>query len=515
MSERKLHILLSCAAVLLVLSAILPLLFLFSGETSAAAPELPPEEAAPQPLAALRDADAEMRGLWIATVNNINFPSKRGLSAAALAAELDDIVAFAAENGFNAILFQVRPAADALYKSDIFPASKFVSGEAGKEPDGGFDCLGYLVGAAHEKKIAVHAWVNPLRVTTGSKTYPQTDRTALPAGSPATEQPETVVEYADGKLYFNAGLPEVRSLVADGVREICENYEVDGIIFDDYFYPYPVEGATFDDDEAYAAYGGDFADRGDFRRDSVNKLVKACYDAVKSVDTDIRFGVSPFGIWRNNDGENGGSATRGLSAYDSIYCDALAWVKGGYVDYLAPQLYWSFDTASARFDTLADWWGRALDGSGVDLYICHGVYRYADGDMESGEMTRQTEYARKLYAYKGSLYYGYAALRDDARGARSELCALFEKAIFYPAYTDDGSLPVATGLYDGLHVTDASLVVSGSSNPAYALSINGITPYRKKDGSFTLTLSLRTGDNLITLQNGREKREFIVVRDAS
>lgn len=514
MSERKLHILLSCAAALLLLSAALPLLLLFSGETVAAAPTLPQEEGEPKPLAALNDSCREMRGLWIATVNNINFPSKRGLSASALAAELDGIVAFAAENRFNAIMFQVRPAADALYSSELFPASKFVSGEAGKEPDGGFDCLGYLVRAAHESGIAVHAWVNPLRVTTGSRTYPQTDRTLLPPDSPAAKHPEAVVEYADGKLYFNAGLPEVRALVADGVREICENYDVDGIIFDDYFYPYPVEGATFDDDGAFAAHGGGFASRGDFRRDSVNKLVNACYDAVKSVDEGIRFGVSPFGIWRNNDGENGGSATRGLSAYDSIYCDALAWVDGGYVDYLAPQLYWSFDTASARFDTLADWWGRALDGSGVDLYICHGVYRYAEGGMEGGEMARQTEYARELYAYKGSLYYGYAAMRDNALGVQNELCAMFEKEIFYPAYTDDGSLPVIAGLYDGARVADTSLVVSGSSNLAHPLSINGITPYRKKDGSFTLTLSLRTGDNLITLQNGRERLEYVVVRPA-
>ena len=359
----------------------------------------------------------------------------------------------------------------------------------------------------------MYAWVNPLRVTTGSAAYPQTDRSALPADSYAAKHPETVVAYADGKLYFNVGLPEVRTLVADGVREICENYAVDGIIFDDYFYPYPVDGAAFDDDAAYAAYGADFADRADFRRDSVNKLVKACYDAVKAADPAIRFGVSPFGIWKNGDGENGGSATRGLSAYDAIYCDALAWVKGGYVDYLAPQLYWSFDTASARYDTLCEWWNRALDSSGVDLYINHGAYRYAEGKMESGEMTKQTAYARDLYAYRGSLYYGYAALRDNAGGLTDEVRALFAKAISYPDYVDDGSLPTLAAVQDGAHVTEASLPLVGKSNLAYPISINGITPYRKKDGSFSLTLALGDGANLITVQNGAAKLELIVTKD--
>lgn len=513
MNETKLNILLSCAALLLLLSAVAPLVLIFSGQTVAAAPALPAEEAAPAALPALSDADAEMRGLWIATVNNINFPSRRGMTASALAAELDGIVDFAAENGFNAIFFQVRPAADALYRSSLFPQSKFVSGEAGKAPDGDFDCLGHLIRAAHEKQIAVHAWVNPLRVTAGSAAYPQTDRTALVKDSFAATHPDAVVAYADGKLYFNPGLPEVRELVADGVREICENYAVDGIIFDDYFYPYPVDGAVFDDDAAYAAYGGDFADRADFRRDNINKLVRACYDAVKETDPAMRFGVSPFGIWKNADGENGGSATRGLSAYDAIYCDALAWVAGGYVDYLAPQLYWSFDTESARFDTLAAWWSRALDASGVDLYINHGAYRYAEGKVESGELTRQTEYARELYAYRGSLYYGYAALCDNAGGVTDEVKALFSKAISYPDYTDNGTLPALAAARDGMHVTDASLKLSGTSNPAYAVSVNGITPYRKKDGSFTLTLALRDGDNLITVQNGAAVLTLVVVKD--
>ncbi|MBQ8837571.1 MAG: family 10 glycosylhydrolase [Clostridia bacterium] len=426
MTDLKIKILIFAAAVLLVLSAVIPLAAAFAP----AADLVPPQAAvADEPSADIAAAE-EMRALWIATVNNINFPSKKGLSREKLAAELDGIVDFAAENGFNAIMFQVRPTADALYDSNLFPASKFVSGECGKAADDGFDCLGYLLEAAHAKSIAVHAWVNPLRVTSGNTTYPQTDIAALPESSPARQHEECVVAYADGKLYFDAGQPYVRSLVAAGVKEICEKYDVDGIIFDDYFYPYPSDGAAFDDAATYAEYG-DGMTLADFRRDSVNQLVKLCYETVKSVDETVQFGVSPFGIWQNSDGKNGGSATRGLEAYDSIYCDALAWARGGYVDYLAPQIYWSFDTKAAPFDTLAEWWNEALRGTGVKYYISYGVYRYADGAMESGEVSRQVEFARGLDNCRGGMYYGYAALKANSDGVTDELAEAFEKSVIY------------------------------------------------------------------------------------
>lgn len=512
MLDTRFKIFISAAVLLLVLSAVLPLVYIFSGGNTVFAAEPPAAETAVQTLAAIEGVEDEMRGIWIATVNNINFPSKQTLTASELAAELDGIVAFSKENGFNTILFQVRPAADALYKSEIFPASKFVSGSAGVTPDGGFDCLAYLLEAAHAEGIAVHAWVNPLRVTTGNTSYPQTDLSALPASSPAVQNPDWVVAYADGKLYFDAGIPAVRQLVADGVREICENYDVDGIIFDDYFYPYPSGDAEFDDADTFALYGENFEDIADFRRDNINRLVELCYDTVKDVDASIRFGVSPFGIWQNNDGQNGGSATRGLSAYDRIYCDALAWAKGGYVDYLAPQLYWSFDTAAAPFDTLAEWWSRALDGTGVTLYINHGAYRYADGGMASGEMQRQTEYVRDLYSCRGSLYYGYAALRDNAEGILSELHALFETEITCFNYVDDGSALTLDSYSDGDTTASASALICGRSNLAYPISVNGITPLRHKDGSYSITLALAVGDNLITVQNGEERIDILLTR---
>ncbi len=511
MSDKKAKILIYLAAALILLSPILPLCLAFGGGEPLSL-IMPPAAEGEESVLAQFSPTAEMRGLWIATVNNINFPSKQGLSKKALEKELSDIVDFADKNGFNAIMFQVRPAADALYKSEIFPQSRYVSGTLGKAADGGFDCLGYLLEKAHARAVAVYAWVNPLRVTSGSAKYPQTDISALPKDSPAAKNPEWVRAYADGKLYFDAGIPEVRELVSDGVREICENYDVDGIIFDDYFYPYPTDGEEFDDSATFEKYGTEYENIGDFRRDSVNKLVELCFNAVKETEEDIMFGVSPFGIWKNASGDNGGSATSGLSAYDSIYCDALAWASGGYVDYIAPQIYWSFDTSAAPYQTLADWWSRALDGTGVALYINHGAYRYEEGGMTDGELTRQVEYARELYSYRGSMYYGYAALKNNAGCCLDETAALFEYEVGYYDYVDDGTSLTVDSYSSGDVVYSDKALICGKSNAAYPISVNGITPLRDKKGNYSITLSLMVGENLIIVANGEEKCEILLSR---
>ena len=510
MSDTRAKVLIYLAAFLLLISPLLPLFITFGGGVPLAVMAEAAKVSEDTPLDNFY-AD-EMRGLWIATVNNINFPSKKGLSKKALEKELSAIVDFASENGFNTIMFQVRPAADALYRSEIFPQSKYVSGTCGKAADGGFDCLSYLLKRAHEKGIDIYAWVNPLRVTSGSATYPETAVSALPESSPARQNDAWVKPYADGKLYFDAGIPEVRTLVASGVREICENYDIDGIIFDDYFYPYPKDGAEFDDSETFEKYGGEFEDIGDFRRDSVNKLVKESYDAVKEVDTDIRFGISPFGIWQNAKENGDGSATNGLSAYSEIYCDALAWAKGGYVDFLAPQLYWTFETASAPYGTLAEWWSRALDGTGVDLYINHGVYRYDEGKMDGGELTRQVDFARKLYSYRGSMYYGYAALSKNSGGVCDEISGIFGKNYGYYDYVDDGAVLTIDSYESGDVISSETALIFGRSNLAYPISVNGITPLRDKEGNYSITLALRRGENLVIVSNGSQKCEILINR---
>ena len=438
----------------------------------------------------------EMRGVWIASTININYPSEPGLSKNQLQAELDDIVKNASETGLNAIFFQVRPTADALYPSKIFPYSKYISGRQGQAPDGDFDSLAYLLEKANAAGIAVHAWVNPYRVTMYSS-----DEAELCDTNPAVLHPEYTVKYADGKTYFNPALPEVRALVADGVRELAENYpSLAGIHFDDYFYPYPKDGAEFDDAAAYALYGNGM-DKAEWRRENVNALIKASYEAIKAVNPNIEFGVSPFGIWANDgsDTPEKGSTSSGLEAYSSLYCDALAWAKGGYVDYLIPQLYWSFATKAAPFDNMARWWNAALDGTGVEYYIGHAAYKAPD--YAENELGIQVEFARNLLCYRGSVFYGYEDIKNNTCGLKDKLKSLYAKPVVYtetPQETASVYQP-----YNNSNSTSPTVTLVGGSDTRYPLTINGEKISRTKSGLFSYYGTIGAGINVFTLvQNG-------------
>lgn len=367
---------------------------------------------------------SEMNGVWIASISNIDFPSKPDLSADELKVELDAIVENVEESGLDTIFFQVRPSSDALYSSDIFPVSRYLS----KEGILVIDPLEYIIEAASAKGISVHAWINPLRVAVGGTVE------ELPDGHPAKEHPEWCVKYADGKIYFDCGIPEVRQLIADGISEIIEGYDVEGIVFDDYFYPYPQyetdsEGnktiAAFGDSATFGQYGSEYDDIGDWRRENVNCLVKLAYDTVKSTDKNCIFGVSPFGIWKNGYGDISGSATRGSQSYYDIYCDSISWVNGGYVDYIAPQLYWRAEESAASYTALCDWWAMMVEDTGVGLFISHGAYRYDGWESPQGIMTSQVEYAKKFESYKGSFFYGYEEIEANTMGIRDEIHALY------------------------------------------------------------------------------------------
>ena len=361
----------------------------------------------------------EALGVYVPTGYNIAFPSRPDLSASELEAECDALVADVGSLGLNTLILQVRPECDAFYDSDIFPVSRWLSTDRALT----YDVLDRIVKTAHEKNISVIAWVNPLRVSAGNATLDD-----LPDSSPVKSGTlsECVVSYG-GRLYLDPARPEARDLVCRGVTEIVEKYEVDGILFDDYFYPYSVYEtdengnellAVFDDAESYAAYGSEYDDVGDFRRNNVNLMISEVYDAIKAVDKRCRFGVAPFGIWKNLSGEDG--STHGLESYFELYCDTLAWCEAKTVDFIAPQIYWSLDSETASFRDLAAWWSKKLSGSGVSLLFSHAAYRYGE-DFAPGEMTRQTELAKGLEGYAGSFYYSYAAFRDNLSGIRDEV----------------------------------------------------------------------------------------------
>lgn len=461
-------------------------------------------------LRGIINPDSEVRGVWIASVYNIDYPSRADLSADQLKAEIDSILDTCEANNLNTVFFQVRPSCDALYDSDIYPVSRSLSSNGNLV----FDPLEYIVSEGHQRNIFIHAWVNPLRVTNNT-----TDLTTLPENSPARQNPSWVTAYDDGKLYLNAGVPEVADLVIEGVREIVRKYDVDGIVFDDYFYPYPVYNedgalADFADDEQFAAYGKGYASKADWRRDNINRIIEGVYNTVHETDPDCVFGVSPFAIWQNNDGKNGGSNTKGFEAYHSLYCDATAWIRGGYIDYISPQIYWRFSDSSSAFDTLCRWWNAQLDGSDVKLYVSHASYRYEDGewDSPSGQLSEQISFARSEKSYRGSIFYGYDEIKRNINGAADEVKKSFGKEIIYSDIQSNGMPVSIVSPADGSTTTDNTTYIIGSSDPYYVLTMNGEKVSRTKSGYFSVYVDLKLGENKFVFEQNGEVYVYTVTR---
>lgn len=362
----------------------------------------------PSAGATQQPAQDGMRGVWVSTIYNIDYPSAQGLTADQLRSEADTILDNIAQMGLNTVFLQVRPSADALYDSDIFPASRYVSGTVGQAPDEDFDVLAYWIEAAHARGLQLHAWLNPYRITKDG----QSEYDALPDDSPAKQHPEWTVVYEDN-YYFNPGLPAVQELVVDGAAEIVQNYDVDGIHLDDYFYP----GTDFADEATFARYGKDFDDIGDWRRNNVNELIAALDETLHEIDPTLSFGVSPAGIWDNKANNPKGSDTNGRSSYAEIYCDSVEWIKSGTVDYICPQLYWSIGYEIADFEVLVNWWQQIVATSDVALYIGIGAYRAAEaepGDTWYGtdELQRQLTLLDNSIDIQGEVFFSYNSLQS-------------------------------------------------------------------------------------------------------
>ncbi|MBS7528667.1 family 10 glycosylhydrolase [Fusibacter paucivorans] len=359
-------------------------------------------------------ADTTMKGLWVATVYGIDYPSSSTQDSERLKADADQILKTAKAAGMNAVFLQVRPTGDALYPSALFPWSKFLTGTEGVAPSDSFDPLAYWVTQAHAMGIELHAWINPYRVTRDMSKSEVDPYAKLSAENIARQHPEWTVRHTDGNIYFNPGLPAVEKLIVNGVAEIVEHYDVDGIHFDDYFYP----GQNFEDSAAYTQYCYSGEALADFRRRVVTHMIKEVDTRVHAIDPTCQFGVSPFGIWANDTSLKEGSQTRGSQSYFSHYADTKKWVEEGYVDYIAPQLYWYIGYDIADYQVLAEWWTDVVADTDVDLYIGHGAYRIQNEDSSkpwygTTELTKQINLNQSLQQIKGSLYYNYSAFEAN------------------------------------------------------------------------------------------------------
>jgi len=319
----------------------------------------------------------DMKGIWVATVYNLDYPSSPTTDVNTLKSEIKTILNNISEMGYNAVFFQVRPSADSFYKSDIFPWSKYLTGQNGLAPLDGFDPLTFLAEEAHKKGIEVHAWINPYRITKkGDEEY-----ASISSESPAKKHPEYVVKYSDGNYYFNPGIPEVRKMVVDGAVEIVKNYQIDGIHMDDYFYP----GTSFNDTETYNKYRNGFSNIEDWRRNNVDLLIQEINEAVHKANKNVSFGISPFAIWMNSSSSSLGSNTKGTESYNSHYADTRKWVQNSWIAYIAPQIYWEVGHKSANYAELLSWWNNVASGSRTKLYI--GLADYKSVGVSSKSVT--------------------------------------------------------------------------------------------------------------------------------
>jgi uncharacterized lipoprotein YddW (UPF0748 family) len=367
---------------------------------------------------AAHNVQTQMRGVWISTLANIDWPTAKGLSVAQQQQQFIRILDKVQQMHMNTVIVQVRPEADALYPSKLFPWSQYLTGVQGKNP--GYDPLAFMLKEAHARNIQFQAWINPYRVSVQGDIY------QLAPNNPARLHPDWVVRYG-GQLYFNPGLPQVRDYVIKGIMEVVNKYDVDGIHFDDYFYPYRSAGQTFNDRAAYRKYGQGFHSLGDWRRHNDNLLVKGIHDAIKAVKPSVSFGISPFGVWRNKSTDPTGSATHaGAQNYDNLYADTRTWIKNNWLDYIAPQVYWCIGFAPAAYNVLVPWWAHEVDGSHVQLYIGMAVYKIGRAGQPSAwfnpnQMPDQLAFDKKYPEVQGNMYFSMRELFKNPLGFTDKL----------------------------------------------------------------------------------------------
>ena len=362
----------------------------------------------------------EFRGAWIQAVNG----QFKGIPTEQLKQILIDQLNSLQGAGINAIIFQVRPEADALYASQLEPWSRFLTGTQGKAPDPYWDPMAFMIEECHKRGMEFHAWINPYRVKT-------TLKNELAPMHIYNLHPDWFVKYGD-QLYFDPALPESRRHICMVVSDIVSRYDVDAIHMDDYFYPYPAKGLDFPDDASFARYGGGFSSRGDWRRSNVNVLIKKIHETIRELKPWVKFGVSPFGIYRNQSSDPLGSKTNGLQNYDDLYADVLLWARNGWIDYNIPQIYRQIGHPAADKETLVKWWAKNTENR--PLFIGQSVMntvQNADPQNPSiNQLPRKMALERSFQTIEGSCQWPASAVVENAGKYRDALVTEYFK---YPA----------------------------------------------------------------------------------
>ena len=373
-------------------------------------------------------AKPEFRGVWVATVDNIDWPSEGNFNSDLQKAEFIKLLEMHKRNGINAMIVQIRPAADALYPSQYEPWSEWLTGKQGHPPVPYYDPLEFMITETHKRKMTFHAWMNPYRAefTIGVSTISATHITRL--------HPDWFLPYGD-KRYFDPGNKAVQQYVAGVVKDVVSRYAVDGIHFDDYFYPYRITGKEFPDNASYQQYGKGLT-KDDWRRSNTDSIIAMLSRIIKSVNKTCQFGISPFGIWRNADKDpvNGSKTNGAASNYDDLYANILLWLKNGWLDYVAPQLYWEFGHPKAPYSLLLDWWNNHTYGR--HCYIGLGIYKANTNKAwkEHTQLTRQIDSLRSKSNIQGMIFFSSKNFESNPNGWSDSLrLHYFKEPVELPA----------------------------------------------------------------------------------
>uniref|UniRef100_UPI003217EFB5 glycoside hydrolase family 10 protein n=1 Tax=uncultured Draconibacterium sp. TaxID=1573823 RepID=UPI003217EFB5 len=360
----------------------------------------------------------EFRAVWVATVVNIDWPSKQGLTTAEQKKEVTDILDMHKKLGMNAIILQVRPTADAFYQSQLEPWSQYITGTQGQAPNPFYDPLNFWIEECHKRGMELHAWLNPYRVAMKSNQPLSTSHIAF-------QHPEWILQYGE-KLYFDPGIPETRKFVTKVVQDIVTRYDVDAIHFDDYFYPYPLKEA-FPDTASFELYNRGFSAENiaDWRRENVDICIKMLNDSIKACKPWVKFGISPFGVWRNKADDPMGSDTQaGATNYDHLYANIIKWQKEGWIDYCLPQLYWRIGHPLVDFNLLANWWKNHAYSRA--MYIGQAPYRISPDSKtkewtEPDQLPKQINILRNIPEIGGSSFYSSKWFKGNLLGFQDSL----------------------------------------------------------------------------------------------
>jgi uncharacterized lipoprotein YddW (UPF0748 family) len=422
----------------------------------------------------------QLRAMWIASVVNIDWPSKTSWAAAdRIKAQQDEYrgwLDLAQRLHHNAVIVQVRPTADAFWPSPYEPWSEYLTGVRGQDP--GWDPLAFLVAESHKRNLEFHAWFNPYRISMPDGAGPDINK--LAPNHPVREHPDWAVAYpvnaAGSRLYYNPGIPAVREFVETAMMDAVRRYDIDGVHFDDYFYPYPAAGQDFPDDATFATYGAGFISKADWRRHNIDLLVQEFGQKIKAVKPWVKFGISPFGIWRNKASDPLGSDTNGTQSYEANFADTRKWVKEEWIDYILPQIYWHIGLAVADYAKLVPWWSDVVTGTDVQLYIGQADYKIGLTGQPAAwfdptEMSKHLTF-NESYQVSGNVHFSAKDVKANRLGATDIYAAEhYSRPALVPTMAQLPAKPLLFPL-----ITQARRDTSGGTTLHWRSLLDGVWP---------------------------------------